>query len=317
MSEHKELEWERKTLEKIALASIVEQRRSRRWRIVMWLLAFAYIPFLLVVGPMLSGPVGPAGLKGEHVAVVEVNGVIAPETEASASFVVTGLRNAIENKNSKAIILRVNSPGGSPVQSDLVYKEILRLRSLNPEKPIYAVIEDIGASGAYYIAAAAEKIYASPSSIVGSIGVTSGGSFGFVDAIEKLGIERRVYTSGENKAFLDPFLPEKDADKQRYEAMLESVHKQFIAAVEGERKERLKQDPALYSGYVWTGEESMELGLIDDYGSVGSVARDVIGIEELVNYTPQMDFFSRFADRIGASAAKTLVEILAPAPSFK
>jgi protease-4 len=224
----------------------------------------------------------------------------------------------MESEDTVAVMLRINSPGGSPVQSDLVYQEILRLRAQYPEKPVYAVIGDIGASGAYYIAAAAEKIYASPSSIVGSIGVTSGGSFGFVDALEKLGVERRVYTSGENKAFLDPFLPEKPADKARYEAMLKNVHQQFIRAVENERAERITDSEAIFNGYVWTGEESLELGLIDAYGSIRTIAREEFdGLEEFVDYTPQQDFFSRFADRIGASAAKTLVEILAPAPSFK
>ncbi len=317
-NENKQQRFEEKLLTKVAMAGVVEQRRGRRLKFVMFLMALAYIPFVALVIPMLSKDInGLSALTEDHIAVVEVKGVIAPESEASASIVVTGLRDALESENSKAVILRINSPGGSPVQSDLIYKEILRLRLLYPEKPIYSVIEDIGASGAYYIAAATENIYASESSIVGSIGVTSGGSFGFVEVLEKLGVERRIYTSGENKAFLDPFLPEKASDKQRYESMLKNVHKQFIAAVEGERKERIKPGADVFNGYVWTGEESLELGLIDAYGSVGSVSRDVLHVEELVNYTPRADFLSRFAKQIGVSAADTLMKTLLPAPSFK
>lgn len=317
--------WERKTLEKVALAQTHEQRRARHWglfsricvMVTFFILAVAYIPLVSVVVPKVIETFEVSVTTKEHVGIVQVNGVIAPETDASAGYIVKGLRDALENENTKAVILRINSPGGSPVQSDLVYKEILRQRKLNPDKPIYAVIEDIGASGAYYIAAAAENIYASKSSIVGSIGVTSGGSFGFVDAIKKLGVERRIYTSGENKAFLDPFLPEKPADKTRYEDMLKNVHQQFIDAVEAERKSRLAPDADLFNGYVWTGEESKKLGLIDGYGSVGSIARDVIGVEELVDYTPRPDFFTQFARQIGVSAAETMMETLMPAPSFK
>lgn len=314
----KQQKFEERLLTKVAMAAVKEQRRGRWMKFIMFVLALMYLPFVMVVLPMMAKDAkGLTALKEAHVGVVEVKGVIALDSDASASMVVTGLRDALENENSKAVILRINSPGGSPVQSDLVYKEILRLREKYPEKPIYSVIEDIGASGAYYMAAATENIYASKSSIVGSIGVTSGGSFGFVDAIEKLGVERRIYTSGENKAFLDPFMPEKAEDKARYESMLKNVHQQFIDAVEGGRKERLKEGADLYNGYVWTGEESLTLGLIDDYGSVGSVARDVLEVEELVNYTPQRDFFSRFARQLGASAGKAMMEAVMPAPSFK
>ncbi len=314
----KQQRFEEKLLTKVAMAGVVEQRRSRRLKFIMFLAMLAYLPFVMLVLPKWAEDAhGLAALKGDHIGVVEVNGVIAPDTEASASMVITGLREAMDNAHSKGVILYINSPGGSPVQSDRIYQEILRQRGLHPDKPVYAVIDDIGASGAYYIAAAAENIYASPSSIVGSIGVTSGGSFGFVEALHKLGVERRIYTSGENKAFLDPFLPEKASDKQRYEAMLKNVHQQFITAVEDERKQRLKPGVNLFNGYMLTGEESLALGLIDDYGSVDSVAREVLQVEELVNYTPQLDFFSRFAEQIGASAARTAIQALLPAPSLQ
>lgn len=317
--EDKALKTEERILTKVLMASIKEQRRARWMRLIMFLLFIFYVPFVLFVLPKLAaGPNNNASaMYEEHVGVVDLSGVIASDAFANANTLITGLRDALENKHSKAVIIRVNSPGGSPVQSDMVYKEILRQRKLNPDKEIYAVIEDIGASGAYYISAAASKIYASESSIVGSIGVTSGGSFGFVDAIKKLGVERRVYTSGKNKAFLDPFLPEKAKDKERYQAMLKNVHKQFIAAVENQRKTRFKEGVDLYNGFMWTGEESKELGLVDDIGSVASVARDVVGVETLVDYTPQPDFFSRFASQIGTAAGDTVIKALMPEPSFK
>ncbi|MGM0563956.1 MAG: S49 family peptidase [Pseudomonadota bacterium] len=316
MSEEKKPEnWERDLLTRVAMAGVNEQRRARRWRIAIWLLAFAYLAFILVV--LVGQGKQMASAAGDHVAVVQVNGMIAPETVASADFLIPALRDAMENKHSKALLVRINSPGGSPVQSDLIYSELLRLRELYPEKPVYAVIEDIGASGAYYIASGAEKIFAAEASLVGSIGVTSGGSFGFVEAIEKLGIERRIYTSGDNKAFLDPFLPEREDDVDRYEAMLENVHRQFIAAVDAERGERLAEDDSLFNGYIWTGEESLELGLVDGFGDIRGIARESFDTEELVDYTPKQDFFTRFADRLGASAARTLVETLAPPPSLR
>ncbi|EDY86522.1 peptidase S49 [gamma proteobacterium HTCC5015] len=318
MSDQEPQKWERDLLSRIAMAGVNEQRRARRWRIFMWMLTLLYLTVLILVSSgawQFSGKSNP--IKGEHVAVVQVNGIIAPDSDASADMLVPAMRDAMENENAKALLLRINSPGGSPVQSELVYSEILRLRSEYPEKPVYAVIEDIGASGAYYIASAAENIYAIESSIVGSIGVTSGGSFGFVKALEKLGVERRIYTSGENKAFLDPFLPEKQQDIERYESMLNSVHQQFIKAVTDERGERLKDDGELFSGYVWTGEESLELGLIDGFGDMRGIAREMFETDEIVDYTRQADFLTRFAENLGASAANTLIEAANPAPEFR
>lgn len=316
-SEEKQQRFEEKLLSKVAMSAVIEQRRGRRMKFIMFLLVLCYLPFVTLVLPKLANTFNDgASTTQDHIGVVDVQGTIAANTEANANNIVTGLRHALENKHTKAVMLRINSPGGSPVQSHAVFKEILRLRKLYPEKPVYAVIGDLGASGAYYIAAAAENIYASESSIVGSIGVTSGGSFGFVDAMEKVGVERRIYTSGENKAFLDPFSPEKPADKQRYEAMLKNVHEQFIAAVKKGRQDRLKSDD-IFNGFMWTGEESLPLGLIDGFGTIGSVAREEFDLDTFVNYTPKQDFLSIFANKIGASVAQRLVQSIGATPQLK
>lgn len=316
-SEEKQQRFEEKLLSKVAMSAVVEQRRGRRMKFIMFLLVLCYLPFVTLVLPKLANKFnGTGATTKEHIGVVDVQGMIASGTQANADSIVTGLRNALENEHTKAVMLRINSPGGSPVQSHAVFKEILRLRKLYPEKPVYAVIGDLGASGAYYIASAAENIYASESSIVGSIGVTSGGSFGFVNAMEKVGVERRIYTSGENKAFLDPFSPEKPADKERYEAMLKNVHEQFISAVKKGRQDRLKSDD-IFNGFMWTGEESLPLGLIDGFGTVGSVARDEFDLDQFVNYTPKQDFLSVFAKKMGASVADRFIQSISPAPQFK
>lgn len=317
--EDKEFKSQEKILTKAVMASVVEQRRARRMRFLMFILALLYLPFILLVLPSLLSPQSSVLGKASksHIAVVNINGIISTSTQNNADYIIRGIKAAMKSDNSKALILRINSQGGSPVQSDMVYQEILRQRRLNPDKPIYAVIEDIGASGAYYIAAASERIYAAKASVVGSIGVTSGGSFGMVDALKKLGVERRVYTSGENKAFLDPFLPENPAHKQRYQQMLKNVHQQFIDAVENQRISKFKQDSDLYNGYVWTGDESLKLGLIDSIGTIDTVSREVIGIEDMVDYTVQIDFFSKFAGKVGAAIAQTTLQSLSFEPSIK
>ena len=217
----------------------------------------------------------------------------------------TGLRDAFEDTNTRGVILRINSPGGSPVQSGYVYDEIMRLKGLYPNVKVYAVISDIGASGAYYIAAAADEIYADKASLVGSIGVISS-SFGFVDALDKLGVERRVFTSGENKAFLDPFSPLKKTDKAFWQNVLSVTHKQFIAQVKKGRGDRLKSTSKVFSGLIWTGEQALEMGLVDGLGSTGFVAREVIGEENIVDFTLKRSPFEEFADRLGIAAASTL-----------
>mgnify|MGYP001089985819 CR=1 FL=1 len=226
---------------------------------------------------------------------------------ANAEVIIESLRDAFEHENTKGVVLRINSPGGSPVQSDYVYKEIRRLRSEHPEIPVYAVIVDIGASGAYYIASAADAIYANPASIVGSIGVLMN-SFGFVESMDKLGVERRLYTAGRSKAFLDPFSPTDEESKEHIQVMLDNIHQQFISAVKEGRGDRLSEDEELFSGLVWTGEKAEELGLVDGMGDTDYVARDLIEAEEVVDFTRKPDLFKRFADSIGVSMARVLAE---------
>lgn len=303
--------FEEKLISKLTMAAVVEQRRARRWRMLRFVLILVYIPLVMALPYLLRQYYTGGAVNFEHIGIVEVNGVIAHNTEANADNIVSGVQHALENPHSKAVMLRINSPGGSPVQSDIIFNELLRLRKLYPEKPVYAVIAEMGASGAYYIAAGAEKIYANPASIVGSIGVTSGGSFGFVDALNKLGIERRVYTSGDNKAFLDPFLPEKPADKKRYQDMLSDVHHQFINAVKKGRAGKLQSED-IFNGFMWTGQESLELGLIDGFGSVGSIARDEFDLQEFVNYTPKEDWMTSVSKKLGISIGNFLMQSSAP-----
>ena len=291
--------WERDAIVKLASAGLQEQRRARKWGIFFKLLGFAYFGILLF---SLLGGVNKPGTKNtseRHTALVELVGVIADGEEASADNVVAGLRDAFENENSAAVILRVNSPGGSPVQSSYINTEITRLRGLYPDKPLYAVIADICASGGVYVAAAADEIYANESSIVGSIGVITGG-FGFVDAIDKLGIERRVMTAGDHKALLDPFSPIDGFEQQHLQSMLDELHETFIETVKKGRGDRLKDNPDLFSGLFWTGTKAMELGLVDGLGSAGYVAREIVGEEKIITYTKREDILERFADRLGS-----------------
>lgn len=302
-------QWQQDIINRLAFAALNEQKKSRRWKIFFMLLVISYL-FLVFFTAVNREPSVKANLiSKKHTALIEINGVIAADKEASADNIVTGLRNAFENDKAAGIILRINSPGGSPVQAGYVNDEIGRLREKYPDTRVYAVISDIGASGGYYIAAAADEIYADKASIVGSIGVVMN-SFGFTEAMDKLGIDRRLYTSGESKGFLDPFSPEKKADVQHIRNMLDNIHKQFIDEVKQGRGDKLADDPKLFSGLIWTGEESLELGLIDGIGSSSYVAREVIHAENIVNYTPQPDFFERFTKQFGAAMASTLGEIM-------
>jgi protease-4 len=300
-------EWERDLINRLSFASLAEQRRARRWNVFFKLLLFSYLFLILFMAYMGRELAEVDRKRVAHTAMVEVNGMISDATKANAGNIITGLREAFEDENSKGIVLRINSPGGSPVQSDYVFREIQRLREQHPDIPVHAVIVDIGASGAYYIASAADNIYVNPSSIVGSIGVLMNG-FGFVGTMEKLGVERRLITAGENKGMLDPFEPLRKEDVTHVKQLLGQIHQQFIDAVKQGRGERLKDDPDLFSGKFWAGRESIELGLADDVGDVDYVAREVIGAEEVVNYTPKPDFLKRFADRLGASMANVLSE---------
>jgi len=298
--------WEKELVNKLAFAAISEQRKSRRWGIFFKLMFLLYVFILLIVYVASDGS-NTTGLPAdEHTALVELSGVIAADSEASADIIITGLRKALENKKSKALIIRANSPGGSPVQADYIYNEILRLREKYPKKPIYAVVTDVCASACYYIISATEKIYANESSLVGSIGVLAD-SFGFVGAMEKLGIERRLYTAGKNKGTLDPFSPEKPEDVIHMNKMLDEVHQLFINSVKKGRGDKLKSDPDLFSGLFWAGKKSQELGLVDEFASSSTVARDVVGHEEIVDYTPSERLIDRLFDRLGASIANTVM----------
>ncbi|MBI3187861.1 MAG: S49 family peptidase [Gammaproteobacteria bacterium] len=305
MSDH----WERDVLEKLATEGLIEQRRARRWGIFFKILGFGYLFIgLLLFLPLMGDGRQVVGKHGDkHTALVELKGVIAPDADASADNIVSALRAAFEDKKTAGIILRINSPGGSPVQSGYIYNEILRLRKENPDIPLYAVISDICASGGYYVASAAEKIYADQASIVGSIGVRMD-NFGFVEAMKKLGVERRTLTAGDNKALLDPFAPSNPQINKHLQTLLNDIHGQFIAAVKKGRGDKLKEVDGMFSGLIWTGDQSVALGLVDELASTSYVAREVLHAEDIVDYTVHPDFFSRFSRQVGASMANLLIE---------
>lgn len=294
--------WERSVLEKLAYSALQEQRRSRRWGIFFKTLTLGY---LFVVLFLIMGWIGhgDAGLvTGKHTALVELEGVIAANNQASADNLIASLQAAFKDRGTQGVILRINSPGGSPVQSGYVNDEIRRLRAIYPKIPLYVVVQDICASGGYYIAAAADKIYVNKASIVGSIGVLMDG-FGFTGTMEKLGVERRLLTAGENKGFMDPFSPRNPKHEAFTKLMLEEIHQQFISVVRQGRGKRLKESPEIFSGLFWSGQKSIELGLADEIGSMESVARDVIKAENIVDFTTREGFADRLAKRFGAGVA--------------
>jgi protease-4 len=313
MSEQQEPNWERTVLEKLALSAIQEQRRTRHWSILFKTLGFLY---LFVVLFLAAGWFEGDGVSiKEHTALVDLQGVIAAD-QASADSVISSLQGAFEDKKTKGVVLRINSPGGSPVQAGQIYDEIRRLRALHPKVPLYAVVDDICASGGYYVAAGADRIFVDKASIVGSIGVLMDG-FGFTQTMEKLGVERRLLTAGENKGFLDPFSPA-DPEQQAFaKQMLEEIHGQFIGVVREGRGKRLKETPDMFSGLVWSGEKSIQLGLADGLGTVESVARDVIKAEDIVDYTQQESFAERLAGRLGAAMATALTPFGKPGASLR
>jgi len=302
-------------LEKVALQAIQEQRRSRQWNALFKLLwfTFAFLILATMMGWVGRPDKDAASMSvGRHTAVVEVEGVIGPESKASAERVIKGLNRAFKDSNTAGVVLRINSPGGSPVQAGYVNDEVRRLRGKYPDIPVYAVVEDLCASGGYYIAVSAEKIYVDKASLVGSIGVIMGG-FGFVGAIDKLGIERRAYTSGDNKDFLDPFVPENPKHRAHAQQMLGEIHEQFIKTVRQGRGARLKETPETFSGLIWTGEKSIELGLADALGSTEYVAREVIKAEKLVDYTVEENYFETLSKRLGTSFGATFARAAAQA----
>lgn len=304
MTEQKDNEnWERETINKLAFAAINEQRRGRRWAMVFRGLVLVWMFSLL--GLAIVGEQDANLELAAHTALIEIKGVISDGAEASADNVITALRKAFKNEKAAGVIIRINSPGGSPVQSGYINDEIIRLRNKYPDKHLYAVITDICASGGYYIAAAADQIYADKASLVGSIGVIMNG-FGFTGTMEKLGVERRLLTAGAHKGFLDPFSPLKNEEVTHIKKQLDNLHMQFIDVVKNGRGDRLADDDKLFSGYIWSGEKSVELGLVDALGSSSYVAREIIGEEKIVDYTVRPNFIDRFAERIGASMGKSI-----------
>ena len=294
--------WERATLEKLAFAALNEQKATRRWKTFTRL---AWLAFAVIIAWMLFKPSGSSssssatGSSTMHTAVVEIKGEIMSGGDASAEYVLAAIKSAFEDDAAKGIVLLINSPGGSPVQAGMINDEILRLKAIY-KKPVYAVVEETCASAAYYIAVAADAIYVDKASIVGSIGVLMD-SFGFTGLMEKLGVERRLMTAGDNKGFLDPFSPQTDAQKKHAQAMLDQIHKQFIDTVKAGRGKKLKETPDMFSGLFWSGQQAIDLGLADELGTLDSVARDVIKAEDLVDYTKRENVAERLAKRFGAA----------------
>ncbi|MDP3760274.1 MAG: S49 family peptidase [Ramlibacter sp.] len=305
--------WERASFEKLMFATLEEQRRARRWRTIRsfaWLLFFAFLFWGLM------GRGSPATDKtAPHTAVIEIKGEIASDSDASAESVVASMRSAFEDSGSQAVVLLINSPGGSPVQAGIINDEIRRLRA-KYKKPIYAVVEESCASAAYYIAAATDRIFVDKASIVGSIGVLMDG-FGFTGLMEKVGVERRLMTAGENKGFLDPFSPQTEKHRVFAQSMLDQVHRQFIDVVKAGRGKRLKETPELFSGLFWTGQQAVEMGLADQLGNVDFVAREVVKAEDLVDYTRRDNVAERLAKKFGAAIGEGAIRAVKAVPVLR
>src|SRR3989344_5759046 len=307
--------WERDLLDRLAFASLTEQRRARRWKIFFRFFFAAYLLLILVLAQ--SDNWSGKSLSKRHTALVDLDGEISASSQASADNVISGLRAAFESTSAQGIVLRANSPGGSPVQAGYINDEIKRLRAKHPRIPLYAVIGDVCASGCYYAVAAADKIYADKASIVGSIGVLMNG-FGFVDTMKKIGVERRLMTAGEHKGFLDPFGPVKPAETKHAQQMLDEIHLQFIETVRQGRGKALKDTRNMFSVLFWTGEGASKVGLVDSLGGTSYVAREVIGAEEIVDYTYRENVFDRFARRLGTAMAQTIgTDLLGRTPVLK
>jgi len=296
-------------LKEVAMAGIKEQRSSRRWSIFFKILSLLVL--LLVLGAVIgaiSGKNKRLTTATDYTAVVDVQGVIMHGAKASADNIIPALQDAFQDPKAKGVMIRCNSPGGSPVQSAYVFDEIRRLRLLHPEKKVVAVASDVCASGGYFIIAAAEEIYADKSSIVGSIGVRMQG-FGFVELMDKIGVESRELTAGENKALLDPFSPRNPTQEAFIKKQLENTHQHFIRAVKVGRGDRLGDDPDIFSGLFWTGEDAKALGLIDGYGSPASVARDIVKAETMINFSPKEDVFERLSKQISTSVTSLILKM--------
>jgi protease-4 len=305
--------WERATLEKLAMASLVEQRVARRWRNGIRMAWLGFFIALIWIGLSRGGPA--TDVTKPHTAVVEIKGEIASGSDASAELVVAAMRAAFEDPGAQAVVLLINSPGGSPVQAGIINDEIRRLKAKH-NKPIYAVVEETCASAAYYIAVGADQIFVDKASIVGSIGVLMDG-FGFTGLMDKVGIERRLMTAGENKGFLDPFSPQTEKQRVFAQGMLNQIHQQFINVVKTGRGARLKETPETFSGLFWTGQQAIEMGLADQLGNVDFVAREVVKAEDLVDYTRRDNVAERLAKRFGASMGESMAHVLKAAPAIR
>ena len=303
--------WERETLEKIAMAVVEEQRSARRWSYAFRFLWLAFFGFLIWLGMERSVPIHQE--SSDHTAVINIRGEIASGAEASSVMVIEALRSAFQDKGARAVVLLIDSPGGSPVQAGIINDEIRRLKALH-NKPVYAVVEETCASAAYYIAVATDKIFVDKASIVGSIGVLMNG-FGFTGLMDKLGIERRLMTAGENKGFLDPFSPQTEKQREYAQMMLNQIHEQFIDVVKQGRGERIKETPDIYSGLFWTGQQAVNMGLADQLGSLDMVAREVVQAEDIIDYTRQENVAERLIKRFGASIGVGMAQTLKTLPA--
>ena len=300
--------WERETLEKLVFATVQERRSARRWGI-FFKLSFLLLAFFAVFAFSDFTLGGDGELVGKHTALIEIEGEIEGEGSGSADIVIPSLVKAFADVESVAVVLKINSPGGSPVQAGIIVDEILRLKQSYPNKPVYVVVDEICASGGYYIAAAADQIYVNKASIVGSVGVLMDG-FGFTGTMAKLGVERRLLTAGENKGFLDPFSPQSDKHKAHAQLMLNEIHQQFISVVRTGRGKRLKETTETFSGLFWSGAKAVEMGLADGFGTVESVARDLIKVEDIVDYTAREGLPERVLKKFGAAVGKGAVKTL-------
>ncbi len=307
--------WERKIIEKLALAAVTEQTRARRWGVFFKSLIFIYLfaIFGMAVYPKIKQNIGVDSKY--HTAVIDVVGVIAEDKDANATDIIESLRDAVKDTNTKGIILHSNSPGGSPVQSAYVYEEIRKIKKERPDLPIYAVVSDMCASGCYYIASASDKIFVNQSSLIGSIGVLMDG-FGFVDIMQKMGVERRLLTAGAHKAMLDPFSPPKEDETKYMQGLLDEVHQQFISAVKAGRGDRLKETPEMFSGLVWTGEVGVKIGVADGFGNDDYVAKEIIGAEKLVDFTQQGSLLEKMSGKLGASFGHAIGSLI-QSPSLR
>jgi protease-4 len=314
-SENANQHWERQALEHLLLENLKETRKARRWKAV-----FRVLTLLVFVGVILTVfdfhlPGRGMGME-KHTALVTLEGEISSSSMANALDINSSLTAAFENENSAGVVLRINSPGGSPVQAGMMNDEIHRLRKLYPGKPFYVVVEDICASGGYYVAVAGDQILVDKASLVGSIGVIMEG-FGFTGLMDKLGVTRRMITAGSNKGMMDPFSKENPQQVEMIKTMIDEIHQQFIAVVKAGRGDRLKETPEMFSGRVWNGEQAIKIGLVDGYGTVETVARDIFKAPDILDYTMKENFAERVAKRFGAEVGAAAGKALIKTPDLK